>query len=94
MKKYKECEKLSVVHDESQKLGEFLDWLRNEKNYTLSEYVPNVDGCCYESESEVLMPVTKGIEALLAEYFDVDLDKVEKERRHMLAAFQTKNEKA
>ena len=81
--KYPECEKLKSVAGGSQKLGEFLDWLRNVKGWELCTQ--------QEHESEIrLCPVHYNPETLLAEYLDVDLDEVEKERQAMIAEMQGK----
>jgi len=74
-----ECEKLHAVKDKSQAIGEFLDWLKNEKHYFIAERV--VD---FIHEDSDLMPVWTSIEELLAEYFEIDLNKVEQEKRQLL----------
>jgi len=81
--KYHECEKLYAVNDESQKLGEFLDWLK--RKYYLCEffedYIPELD----ENYSPAgYYPIRKSINQILAEYFKIDLGKIEKERRQIL----------
>lgn len=99
MSKYPECEKLHAVHEESQKLGYFLDWLM--KRYTLAEWDYNFRAIVYDREgnedrwNSVLMPVHVGenkINSLLAEYFHIDLDKVEEERRQILEELRKANE--
>jgi len=77
MKKYPECEKLAKVSKTSQKVGEFLDWLRGDKEFILCKYIEDDD------DGHDLVPVGCNIENLLAEYFEIDMDKVEKERRQM-----------
>ncbi len=57
-----ECDKLYKVKDESQTIGEFLDWL--------------------QEEHEIFLPFS--ITDLLAEYFEIDLKEVERERRAIL----------
>lgn len=83
--KYPECEKLAAVKDKSQIVGEFIDWLRHEKGFDICEPDTNNDG------EEEYYPVTASVEKLLAEFFDIDLDKVEKERRKILADLGKKN---
>lgn len=81
-----ELEKIATNRDESQKLGEFLHWLRQEQELHLctydgeceGDYAKFVDGHGVYSET----PLTP--EKLLALYFEVDLDKAEKERRGLL----------
>lgn len=76
---YPMSEKLASVADQSQRLGEFIEWLES-KGMTISEYVR------YEGYSELrLEPVSTGVERLLADYFEIDLNEVEKERRRILA---------
>ena len=57
-----ECDKLSAISDQSQSIGQFLDWL-------VEEY-------------EVIIP--KSITDLLAEYFDIDMEKGDQEKRSIL----------
>lgn len=73
-----ECEKLSDVADESNKIGNFIDWMRmNEMD--IVEY--DEDGYLQEHPSYI---GDYGINRLLAKYFNIDLDKVEQERRALL----------
>jgi hypothetical protein len=74
-----ECEKLYPVKDKSQAIGEFLDWLKNEKHYLIAERV--VDDIHEDSD---LMPVWASTEKLLAEYFEIDLNTVERENQELL----------
>ena len=37
-----------------------------------------------------LMPVTKSIESILAKYFNIDLDKIEKEKQQMLDVMRSR----
>ena len=83
--KYPECEKMAAVKDESQAIGSFLEWLQHERSIT-------VELCVRHDISDKLMPYWINIEQLLAEYFEIDLDKVEKEQRHMLDELRRKNE--
>jgi hypothetical protein len=70
-----ELDKRSEVLDEGNKIGEFLDWLVHEKGITLAEW----------DERDRLMPAnTGGFERLLADYFGIDLDKVEAEKLAIL----------
>ncbi len=72
-----ECEKLAQVAPESQKLGEFIDWLRDDQGITLCIF----DGRQFQHHG-------RRIEELLADYFEIDLDKVETERRALLDAMR------
>lgn len=61
---YPEHDKLHAIHDQSQQIGMFLDWLHET----------------YPEESAELPRITK----LLAEYFEIDENKLEEEKRRML----------
>ncbi len=69
MSDYPEHDKLRHVKDESQAIGEFLDF----GGYVLGEYI---DGR--------LQPVHGSISRILAEYFEIDEKKIEQEKRQML----------
>jgi hypothetical protein len=77
--KYPECDKIVANHEKSQVIGEFLDWLE--------EWHP--------TEAEKVLARMKGRreyfsskEKLLAEYFGIDLNKVEVERRALLESIR------
>ena len=74
-----ELEKIASVRDESQKLGEFIDWLRNEKGLEIATWIPDV----YSGDR--LVPANVNTEKLLADYFKIDLDKAEEERQAVLS---------
>lgn len=91
MTSYPELDKLLAVKDESQKLGEFLDWLKGK--VVLCEWVDNEDDDTNAYMPEILYPVYKyngdyGTQRLLAEYFDIDLEKVEAERLEVIKSFR------
>jgi hypothetical protein len=73
-----ECEKLAAVSEESNKIGDFIDWL-NEIDIVL---------CKFDEDSERFYSIhqmhSQGINTLLAQYYGIDLDKVERERRALL----------
>lgn len=78
---YPECTKLLVVADDSQKIGEFLDWLE-EQGIMLAESVQ------FEELIHPRLEVHReNNERLLARFFGIDLTAVERERRAMLASF-------
>lgn len=69
-----EHEKLSQVKDLSQEIGSFLDWIQSQ-------------GMClakFNEGEEHYWPVNKRIEQILAEYFEIDLNKLEKEKIEMI----------
>jgi hypothetical protein len=77
MRQYPEHEKLKVVAQDSQKLADFLDWIES-RHWCVAEYV-----------GERMYPVRFGNyrpakDSLLAEYFEIDLKKIDKEKDQML----------
>ncbi len=68
-KHYPECEKLAEVAPQSQIIGEFLEWLSVTKEISFVDRRIRYDTT----------------ESLLAEFFDIDMEKVEKERSQMIA---------
>lgn len=73
---YPEHTKLRAISDQSQACYDFIDWLGSEKGYRLC-YVPQRSGT-YE-------PVQHSMRGLLAEFFEIDVDKIETEKRAMIA---------
>ena len=71
-----ELDKMSAVKEKSQAIGEFLEWLRSEKGYFLAVDAGEREGGPYMANYN--------IEQLLAEFFEIDLNKVEQEKRAML----------
>ena len=81
--KYPEHEKMKEVQEDSQIIGEFLEWLKSE--YELCIFREGIDNClACEEEIDGYIPVSLKIEKILADYYDIDLDKIEKEKRQML----------
>ena len=70
---YPEHEKLKKIQPFSQKVGEFLDWLRQEKHIELATW-----------QDDRLWPIHTSTLDLLAGFFDIDQSKLEKEKREML----------
>lgn len=68
-----------AVADQSQAIGDFL----YASGFVLAEYRA-IDN--YREPQ--LVPVNTSIEQILADWFDIDLKKVEQERRAMLAAMR------
>ena len=67
-------DKIQKVHEQSQAIGTFLDWL-GEKGITL---------CHRPEDSEYYWHCGRGAESLLYEYFGIDEQEAEKERRALL----------
>lgn len=72
---YPEHEKMSKIQDESQAQGEFLEWLQS-KGFVLMYW---------DDENDTWQYDYRPIRARLAEYHEIDLDKLEQEKRAMLA---------
>jgi hypothetical protein len=75
-----ECEKMDRIHDNSQRLGLFLEWLKNR--YVLARW---------EKNETRLTPVHVDIQKILAEYFDIDLVKVDQEQQSILEWIREEN---
>ena len=83
MTKHPECDKMCGVKDQSQVVGEFIDWLAEKKGIILAEWG---DG---ELSRDELYRTHSSTERLLAEFFDIDLAKIETEKRAMLDAIRS-----
>ncbi|MHA1952485.1 MAG: hypothetical protein ACW96U_00875 [Candidatus Heimdallarchaeaceae archaeon] len=87
---YPECEKLKDAQDQSQTIGEFLEWLEYRGVVlcvhcnTNSQFFYNPD----LTDEDGFEPVQKNREDILAQYFDIDLNKVEQERQQILSKLQ------
>lgn len=81
-----ELDKMKACQDESQTIGSFLDWLYTESKYTIAEELVG-------SWSSELVPAHTNIEKLLAEYFNVDLQKVSAEKDAVYEWMCAQNEK-
>ena len=82
--------KLAAVSKSSQVIGEFLD----TSPYILCETVPcekyhsRLAAAAYCSQDSHIVPTSKTIQQILAEYFNIDLQEVERERRMILRGVQ------
>lgn len=84
MNKYPECDKVKDISDISQKIGEFIEWLK-EKNYIICK--KEIDE---EYGTAFFHPTYLPMEETLAEFFNIDLNKLEEERRNILEEFRKK----
>ena len=75
---YPEHEKLKKISDQSQVIGEFLEHLE-KKGVVL----------CVQSFRYV--PIGKSKQIILAEYFGIDLDKLEVEKQEMIEGIRSNN---
>lgn len=85
--KYPEHEKLKDVQEESQAIGEFLDL----GPYTLCEHYTINPETWSPYIDPHWMPVRKSIPEILADYFEIDLKKIEAEKRAMLDEMRAAN---
>lgn len=69
-----EIKKMEAVKDKSQAIGEFLEWLYEEGLLVAK----------YSGSNDRIIPVSILVEKLLANYFNIDLNKVESEKRALL----------
>ena len=95
-----ECKKLYAVHEQSQKIGEFLEWLQSEKGIVFGLYHTHDDSCYDDPEDDerscgmsenVLYSKHLDINRVLAQFFNIDLDKVNEERVALLDYLHDKN---
>lgn len=82
-----ELEKIASNRDDSQKIGEFLAWLSDAMSIDLCIS----DGVCPDGDHEMYFPTDLNTEKLLAEYFEIDLNKAEKERQGLLDELRASN---
>lgn len=87
-----ECEKMRAVKDKGQAIGEFLEWLQG-KGVHLATHHEHDDSCLTKEGVRVcgicegaLVPWSYSTERLLAEFFNINLDEVEAEKRALLDA--------
>jgi len=73
--RYPEHIKMRATHDKSHAIVDFVSWLTEERGVTLIDY----DGMSVH---------LKELQVLLADFFEIDLDKVEQERVKMLDEIQ------
>ena len=83
---YPEHMKLEKISDKSQTCGVFLDWLREK--YIIASYQDSPI-----SSDQELFPVYIETRKLLAEFFEIDEDRLEKEKDEMLKEIRKSNEK-
>lgn len=82
---YPEHEKLKKVQEKSQAIGDFLEELEH-KGIELAKW-----GYPFKGGPKSLMAIDKSRNTILAEHFGIDLNKLEAEKRQMIAEFKKKN---
>ncbi len=82
---YPEHEKLTVIKEKSQLLGEFLEWARSS-NYEFCNRVVIDKGSAWEKVE--YQPNRAPIEKILADFYEIDLTKLEFEKQQMLATIK------
>ncbi len=100
-----ELDKIRAHRDTSQAIGSFIDWLDTEARFgpqsgegrraaIRAQKLNNspVKLCLFDEQWNEWRPVRLRIEEMLARYFEIDLDKVEEERRALLEHVRKENE--
>lgn len=82
MNSYPEHDKLKEVSDLSQSLGEFLEWLRGTKDFTI---------CKWDELLNEYRTVPLNINSILAEFYNINLMKLEEEKIDMLNKIRMNN---
>jgi hypothetical protein len=82
--KYSECEKVRASRDEKLTIEEFLDWAQ-KRGIELCTPMPGGGGRFY--------PMSRTREMVLMDYFEIDLKKLEEERRAILEEQRKLNER-
>lgn len=80
--KYPEHEKLDKIHNLSNSIGDFLEWLSSVKKIRFAQWVKEKTESGTEYDVFVQQPMQ--IEQWLSEYFNIDLKKLEQEKQTML----------
>ena len=79
--------KIQDLNGANQHIGCFIDFLREEKDMILAERVHDDLW-----DTARLVPITQGLEKLMAEYFEIDMDVLEDEKRFLLKEQMKLNE--
>lgn len=87
---YPEHSKLKLISEESEKIGNFLEWLKSKEIILCRSHI-HTDRCYNESLDRLCglcvgeyFPDSLGIEEILAMYFEIDLKKLSLEKDEML----------
>ena len=82
---YPEHQKLHAVVDQTQAIGEFMEWLGTQQ-YIVCEWQARTG-----EDPAGYYPVQRPINSWLAQYFGIDPAKIEAEKRHMLDTIRAAN---
>jgi len=84
-------DKMREARPKSQAIGGVLEWLTSEQRGQLMLYHEHSEGCLDEDDAyrcglteDSLVPMHTSVEQLLADFFEIDLKEVEKERSALL----------
>jgi len=100
MSLYPEHDKLHKVIDKSQIIGEFIDWLHDKKEIAFvrwEEWEEKIKARRHTNgeleaakviKHKKYVPVYTKVDTLLAEFFGIDQDKIEKEKLAMIKALK------
>ena len=80
---YPEHKKLESIKDKKNIVIDFLEWLSYDTDYVFGTW----------TDDDLLMPANENTETLLSEYFKIDLNKLETEKRAMLDSIRSTNKK-
>jgi hypothetical protein len=87
MSDYPEHDKLVAISDKSQVIGSFIEWLENEKEIRLCTFVPaRREDRIWIAEGYT--PINESINDLLAEFFNIDQNKINQEKENMIKKLQ------
>lgn len=100
-KQYPEYEKLDKIHETSNNIGNFLEWLSSAKQISFAKWVKEpqqvpisiFSAKTKEVEFDIFFQINMEIEKWLAEYFNIDLKKLEEEKQAMLKELRQFQEK-
>lgn len=86
----KEVEKFSAAKEEAAIISDFLDWLNDEAGYALCKWENFVrhSDAEFDYTPEGWSQIRISYEQLLANYFEIDLKKLEEERQEILDRFR------
>ncbi len=93
---YPEHEKLQAVRERSQAIGTFLEWLLGTKGFRIAKWmkVPDEDSWADEgAEVDELVQQHIDIEKILAEFYEIDLNKLELEKQAMLDSIRKQQQR-